>query len=55
MRTSTAGTDTPTTETPATILVLDLLNSPFEDFAYIRYETRKYLEAQTAVMASRLN
>jgi VWFA-related protein len=31
---------------PVAILVLDLLNSRFEDFAYIRYSVRKYLLAQ---------
>ncbi len=31
---------------PVTIFVLDLLNSKFEDFAYIRYMVRKYLMAQ---------
>jgi VWFA-related protein len=39
-------------QTPATVLVLDLLNSRFEDFAYIRYEVRKYLEAQPAMLDS---
>jgi len=33
---------------PVTISVLDLLNSHFEDFAFIRYSVRKYLEAQPA-------
>src|SRR5580698_4568809 len=37
---------------PMTIFVLDLLNSSFEDFAYIRYSVQKYLEAQPAQMAS---
>lgn len=31
---------------PATIFVLDLLNSRFTDFAYIRYEVKRYLKAQ---------
>ena len=31
---------------PVTIFVLDLLNSRFEDFAFIRYSVRKYLDAQ---------
>lgn len=30
-------------EAPRTILVLDQLNSSFEDFAYIRYEVHRYL------------
>jgi VWFA-related protein len=37
---------------PLTIFVLDLLNSPFEDFAFIRYSTRQYLEAQPAQLNS---
>lgn len=37
---------------PVTIFVLDLLNSSFEDFAYIRYEVRKYLETQPARLSS---
>lgn len=31
---------------PVTIFVLDLLNSRFADFAYIRYQVKKYLAAQ---------
>jgi len=31
---------------PATIIVLDLLNSTFDDFAYIRFEVKKYLAQQ---------
>jgi VWFA-related protein len=38
--------DDPSGNAPVTIFVLDLLNSKFEDFAYIRYMVRKYLEAQ---------
>lgn len=37
---------------PVTIFVLDLLNSKFEDFAYIRYMVHKYLAAQPAQMNS---
>jgi VWFA-related protein len=37
---------------PVTIFVLDLLNSSFEDFAYIRYKVRKYLEKQPAQLNS---
>ena len=32
--------------------MLDLLNSGFEDFAYIRYSIRKYLMAQPARLNS---
>lgn len=38
--------DMSSTGAPTTIFVLDLLNSNFEDFAYIRYEVRKYLASQ---------
>jgi VWFA-related protein len=38
--------DNPAGKAPVTIFVLDLLNSKFEDFAYIRYMVRKYLAAQ---------
>jgi VWFA-related protein len=41
-----ATSDDPSGNAPVTIFVLDLLNSKFEDFAYIRYMVRKYLEAQ---------
>ena len=34
------------TKAPLTIFVLDLLDSSFSDFAYIRYTMRKYLVAQ---------
>jgi len=37
---------------PVTILVLDLLNSDFEDFAYIRYEVQRFLNAQPAELNS---
>lgn len=36
----------PTGKAPATVFVLDLLNSRFEDFAYIRDQARRYLAAQ---------
>lgn len=39
-------------EAPVTIFVLDLLNSGFEDFAYIRYEVRKYLKSQPGQLKS---
>ena len=38
--------DTPDGSGPATIFVLDLLNSSFEDYAFIRYSVQQYLEAQ---------
>ena len=38
--------DNPDDKAPVTILVLDLLNSRFEDFAFIRYSVREYLLAQ---------
>ena len=46
MTDSHAADDNPAGKAPLTILVLDLLNSRFEDFAYIRYSVRKYLTAQ---------
>lgn len=42
----------PANKAPVTVLVLDLLNSRFEDFAYIRYQVRTYLEAQPAHLNS---
>jgi VWFA-related protein len=47
-----AGDDNSDQKAPVTIFVLDLLNSPFEDFAFIRYSTRQYLEAQPAQLNS---
>jgi VWFA-related protein len=44
--------DNPANSAPLTILVLDLLNSRFTDFAYIRYSVRKYLEAQPERLSS---
>jgi VWFA-related protein len=40
-----AGNDNPEGKVPVAIFVLDLLNSSFADFAYIRYEVRQYLVA----------
>lgn len=37
---------------PSTIFVLDLLNSQFSDFAYIRYSMQKYLDAQPSTLDS---
>ena len=47
-----AGDDNPDGEAPVTIFVLDLLNSQFEDFAFIRYSVRKYLAAQPPQLRS---
>jgi VWFA-related protein len=49
---ASATDDNPAGKAPVTIFVLDLLNSKFEDFAYIRYMVRKYLTAQPAQMNS---
>lgn len=49
---SGAGDDNPEGNAPVTILVLDLLNSDFEDFAYIRYETKRFLMAQPAELST---
>jgi VWFA-related protein len=37
---------------PVTVLVLDLLNSSFEEMAYIRYEVKRWLMAQPEHLAS---
>lgn len=37
---------------PKTILVMDMLNSSWEDFSYIRYEVQQFLKAQPTLMAS---
>jgi VWFA-related protein len=47
-----AGEDNPQGMAPVNILVLDLLNSSFEDFAYLRYEARRFLAAQPPQLAS---
>lgn len=44
--------ENPDGKAPVTILVLDLLNSRFEDFAFIRYSVRKFLLAQPEQLAS---
>jgi VWFA-related protein len=41
-----ASVDNPDGKAPLTILVLDQLNSNFPDFAYIRWEVKRYLESQ---------
>lgn len=43
-----AGDENPDGKAPVTIIVLDLLNSSFEDFAYIRDEVRRFLDTQPA-------
>jgi VWFA-related protein len=43
---SRAANDNPDGKAPVTILVVDLLNSKFEDSAYIRYKVQQFLEAQ---------
>jgi VWFA-related protein len=47
-----ASDDNPSGKAPVTIFVLDLLNSRFEDFAYIRYSMQKYLAARQAQLGS---
>jgi VWFA-related protein len=49
---ATAGDDNPDGKAPVTIFVLDLLNSSFEDFAFIRYSVRTYLAAQPSQLAA---
>ena len=44
--------DTPDGSAPATILILDQLNSSFEDFAFLSDKTQKYLEDQPATLAA---
>ena len=46
-----AGDSNPDGKAPVTILVLDLLNSSFQDFAYIRYEVGQFLKAQPPQLA----
>jgi len=47
-----AGDDNPDGNAPVTIIVLDLLNSSFEDFAFIRYEVRGFLDTQPAQLTA---
>jgi VWFA-related protein len=49
---ATAGNDEPDDKAPVTIFVLDLLNSSFEDFAFIRYSVRSYLATQPPLLAA---
>jgi len=44
--------DNPTGNAPKTILVMDLLNSSFEDFAYIRFEAAQFLKSQPPQLPS---
>lgn len=46
------GSDNPDGMAPVTVFVLDLLNSSFQDFAYIRYEVRQFLLTQPAQLAA---
>jgi VWFA-related protein len=45
-----AANNHPDAELPVTIFVLDMLNSSFEDFAFIRYAMGKYLAAQQPLL-----
>jgi VWFA-related protein len=47
-----ADDDEPDARAPLTVFVLDLLNSSFEDFAFIRYSVHKFLAAQPALLDS---
>src|SRR5580704_5208623 len=47
-----ADDDEPDARAPLTVFVLDLLNSSFEDFAFIRYSVRKFLAAQPLLLNS---
>src|SRR5579859_3729391 len=44
--------ENPDGNAPVTIFVLDLLNSEFQDFAYIRYSVRQFLMAQPEQLAA---
>lgn len=50
--TSNAAAENPEGKAPTTILVLDLLNSTFQDFAYIRWSVRQFLLAQPEELSS---
>ncbi len=47
-----AENENPTGTSPVTILVMDRLNSSFQEFAYIRYEVEQFLKAQHSRLAS---
>lgn len=44
--------ENPEGQAPVTIIVMDQLNSRFEDFAYIRWEAERFLESQPAQLKS---
>ena len=48
--TAFAGDDNADEKAPLTVFVLDLLNSSFEDFSFIRYSVRKFLTAQPPLL-----
>jgi VWFA-related protein len=47
-----AGEDNRGGKAPVTIVVLDLLNSSFSDFAFIRYSVKQFLDRQPAQLAA---
>lgn len=47
-----AGEDNRGGKAPVTIVVLDLLNSSFSDFAFIRYSVKQFLDRQPAQLTS---
>jgi VWFA-related protein len=47
-----ASDENPDGKAPVTIIVLDELNSNFDDFAYIRYEVKQFLRKQPERLAS---
>jgi hypothetical protein len=49
---ATAGDIDPDGKAPVTIFVLDLLNSSFEDFGYMRYQVRRFLMTQPPQLTS---
>ena len=46
---STADLDREAPETPVNLIVLDEINTRFEDMAFARYSLKKYLDAQPAI------
>jgi VWFA-related protein len=52
-RVAIAARENPSGHAPDTVFVLDLLNSRFEDFAYIRGQVRRYLQSQPTPLNSR--
>lgn len=49
---ASAADNNPGGKAPVNIIVLDLLNSDFQDFSYIRYEVQHFLMGQPARLAS---